>query len=443
MSDRDSLIAAILANPDEDTPRLMFADWLDEHGDPARAEFIRVQCELARQRAAEIDLPESFGTTCGSGGKWPMSWRPHDTEERLALLSKESELLNAHSDEWRQGLPKYADNRLTQHVVRFRRGFVGHAMVALGRLVAAPAALWKNHPVESLHLSPINGEARHKIPTCKPLVAVRELSLFSQPFNQSLMSPFADCPYLSNLWKLDLGYTDVRDDGARALARSPHLRPTWFRLGTQQGLSEGAFVEMLNSPFASRLRQFNLWHVPGWGPEAVASAPLGELRLLNLSSNQAGDAGVKALTRSKYLTQLVTLDLGYSHLTDAALEALAAWPGLVSVQSLNLGDNKSVTARGVGALLKSSYFKPSYLGLRYTAVDDSGARALAAWPGLANLIDLDLSYACLDDPGLVALTDSPHWRDIRYLKLNGNRLTSNAATRIRGRLGAPRVDIWG
>lgn len=46
--DRDSFIAAIIARPDDDLPRLIFADWLDENGETERAEFIRVQCELAR-----------------------------------------------------------------------------------------------------------------------------------------------------------------------------------------------------------------------------------------------------------------------------------------------------------------------------------------------------------------------------------------------------------
>jgi len=45
MTDGPALLAAILANPDEDTPRLMYADWLDENGQPERAEFIRVQIE--------------------------------------------------------------------------------------------------------------------------------------------------------------------------------------------------------------------------------------------------------------------------------------------------------------------------------------------------------------------------------------------------------------
>src|SRR5215207_9918468 len=48
MSDRDALIAAICAQPDEDTPRLAFADYLDEFDESPRAEFIRAQVELAR-----------------------------------------------------------------------------------------------------------------------------------------------------------------------------------------------------------------------------------------------------------------------------------------------------------------------------------------------------------------------------------------------------------
>ena len=44
----DAFVAAIAETPEDDTPRLVFADWLDEKGRQPRAEFIRVQCELAR-----------------------------------------------------------------------------------------------------------------------------------------------------------------------------------------------------------------------------------------------------------------------------------------------------------------------------------------------------------------------------------------------------------
>lgn len=41
-------IAGIIQNPADDLPRLVLADWLDEHGQHDRAEFIRVQCEIER-----------------------------------------------------------------------------------------------------------------------------------------------------------------------------------------------------------------------------------------------------------------------------------------------------------------------------------------------------------------------------------------------------------
>ena len=43
MNERDALLRAVCENPDDDTPRLVFADWLQEHGEGDRAEFIRLQ----------------------------------------------------------------------------------------------------------------------------------------------------------------------------------------------------------------------------------------------------------------------------------------------------------------------------------------------------------------------------------------------------------------
>ncbi len=48
MDDGTALLAAIRLHPDEDVPRLAYADWLDENGQPERAEFVRLQCEIAR-----------------------------------------------------------------------------------------------------------------------------------------------------------------------------------------------------------------------------------------------------------------------------------------------------------------------------------------------------------------------------------------------------------
>jgi uncharacterized protein (TIGR02996 family) len=54
MTDRAAFVAAIEADPDSDLPRLAWADWLDDHGEPERAELIRVQCELARHPSPKL-----------------------------------------------------------------------------------------------------------------------------------------------------------------------------------------------------------------------------------------------------------------------------------------------------------------------------------------------------------------------------------------------------
>src|SRR5262245_38314959 len=48
MSHQLGFFRDILTNPDDDTPRLVYADWLDDHGESDRAEFIRLQCAAAQ-----------------------------------------------------------------------------------------------------------------------------------------------------------------------------------------------------------------------------------------------------------------------------------------------------------------------------------------------------------------------------------------------------------
>src|SRR5437660_8265567 len=47
------LLAAVIADIDDDAPRLVYSDWLEENGDLDRAQFIRAQCALASQSPAD------------------------------------------------------------------------------------------------------------------------------------------------------------------------------------------------------------------------------------------------------------------------------------------------------------------------------------------------------------------------------------------------------
>ena len=70
----DAFLRAVCESPDEEGPRLVFADWLEENGDPERAEFIRVQCRLEHT--------------------------PEDADERPDLEGRAAALLERHRDAW-------------------------------------------------------------------------------------------------------------------------------------------------------------------------------------------------------------------------------------------------------------------------------------------------------------------------------------------------------
>jgi len=58
------LLGAIIDAPADDAPRLQLADWLREHGDEARADFIEVQCELSRLAPCEYEFAGGFAINC-------------------------------------------------------------------------------------------------------------------------------------------------------------------------------------------------------------------------------------------------------------------------------------------------------------------------------------------------------------------------------------------
>jgi uncharacterized protein (TIGR02996 family) len=92
VSQRDAFLRAIIARPDDDVVRLVFADWLEEHGEPEFTEFIRVQCELepirrdyGNDRANELRRRED---ELRESGKLPVAslWKLLGKRERDASI---------------------------------------------------------------------------------------------------------------------------------------------------------------------------------------------------------------------------------------------------------------------------------------------------------------------------------------------------------------------
>jgi uncharacterized protein (TIGR02996 family) len=124
---RAPFLQAIRETPDDDAPRLVYADWLDDHGDEARAEFIRLQCRLARM---DEDDPDR-----------------HDLQERVWAMEHE------HRLRWAAGYPKLSGIEWAI----YRRGFVeivrasNYKALVRGAEQIREATVWRGVVLSLIH----------------------------------------------------------------------------------------------------------------------------------------------------------------------------------------------------------------------------------------------------------------------------------------------------
>ena len=190
MNDQQLLIQAIIANPDEDTPRLAYADWLDENATTdaqrGRAEFIRVQCRLA----ATPDDPE-----------------------RDALYAREVVLRRLHVPEWAAFVSGRGIYRPT-----FRRGFV-EAVSATAHAFATRGAAWcAQTPLREACITAVAGRG-DRLATAPHLNGLAALTVEDARFGDDELAALAASPYLDGLRDLSIrGHADcgtlVTDQGS-------------------------------------------------------------------------------------------------------------------------------------------------------------------------------------------------------------------------------------
>src|SRR5262249_3822520 len=134
-----AFLQSIVDAPADDAPRLIFADWLDEHGDPERARFIRTQCRLAgltpAQEASDLE----------------------DGEERCRLEADEAELLplmrdrlvNREHPRWVGKLSSWVKEQQPE----FERGFVARLTTTPTKFLARADEVMKATPIQHLSLT--------------------------------------------------------------------------------------------------------------------------------------------------------------------------------------------------------------------------------------------------------------------------------------------------
>jgi uncharacterized protein (TIGR02996 family) len=384
MSLEAALHLAIREAPDDDAPRLVLADYLMDHDDPAladRGDFLRVQCLLARLA-------------------------PRD-RARQPLLAREEELLERHRTAWLGGAGAAPPG------CAFRRGLihVEPPQATFNQLLAwaaTPVGAW----LEALVLSSAGTEAVQQLAGAAWLerltsLAVHRGSWPSLGAGDGAALALAASPHARHLARLDLRDANLGPAGVRALSRGSHLgRLRALRLARNRVGDEGARA-LASTSCLTGLEHLDLARaeVGAAGVRALAASPqLAGLRRLSLAGCVLGREGAAHLAGASAFPRLSSLDLSDCRIGAPGARALARWPGLRSLTRLELAGND---------------------------LGDAGVIALASSPHLNGLRVLHLSDNGIGRAGAMALVDARPLRRLQALTLGKNVLDASSVQPLR------------
>ena len=388
--DEAAFLDRVCAAPDDDGPRLIFADWLDERGNP-RGEFIRIQCALDRLPA---DDPR----------------RPDLTDREAMHLAR----FHAAWSEPVRGIAGWAE---------FRRGFIETVNIEARQFLLHAAALFRLAPIRHVRFLDV-GSTLRRLTESAFLARLSAITIFAQHLNEDLTKALTESPHLGAVRHLNVGRNRVGDRGAERLAASPR-----FRTLTHLDLSHNAIGDT--------------------GVRAIAySTNLAGLESLELRRNELSRAGLATLLASPVLTRMGYLGLG-SNSVGAPLELTPQAGSSVSLKELDLSEN-GMTADSTRRLTESPGLAAlARLDLQNNEVGNEGASALADWSGAAALRVLHLADNRIGDEGARALAHSTYLHNLTELDLSDNPihdpgafdfLNAPALPRLR-RLGVPYLGL--
>jgi uncharacterized protein (TIGR02996 family) len=411
MTDEKALFAAILAHPLEDTPRLAYADWLDEHGgepNTHRAAFIRLSIKRDAALAALDEADEPRGR-----------WADQATTDRFTEMEKRERA------EWRKVLcGRKGPLRGRACHFHFGRGFPQRTSAPSDRLIAEGEALFRLTPVVELSAREVTAENLPPLLARPWLAGVHHLSL-------------------NGRWETAGSPPDYA-----ALARGPRLgalEVLWFDRGSLWPV--GAREWVAANPFP-RLRKFQASDVPlnDAAPVLFGSKEWGNIDEVYAHQGGLKASGVSAVMNSRTLTRLRKLSLPSSPLAAGAVQALTAgvrWRDLeelvlygTGMSSGEVWDFAKAPPTALASLTVSmnrigpdaaSVLAGSRLmtGLRVLDVGgnplfDAGAIALAGSPNCANLRVLRVGNCGIGPEGAKAIAASPHLADLHTLSMYSN-----------------------
>jgi uncharacterized protein (TIGR02996 family) len=403
MTERDALYQAVVESPDEDAPRLVFADWLDDHGEHEQADFIRFQVQMAllpeydrdhqRGRHHQRTLYFSYSfrhflPSLPAGMFWPTDAFQRGFGARVAARHVDAFLACAEQ------LFALAPIR---HLELDLRNGVGPEQVA--RLAASP---WLGRLCSlNLNLGRLGAEPMRRLCESPHASGLRHLALPFAGVIAAGVEALVGSSLFPRLLTLDLSWTDYADPVGPPLAAALerlttpcrltklNLRGTRFGPADAERLARSAVVQSLTDLEVSECSYDRMLREPGF--RALAHSPhLAGLHILRLWKTDPQLNGMRALTESKTLTNLHFLDLRWNRLGPRAARLLAESPSLAGVEVLLLSNNE-LGDKGIQALMDSPHLtRLSVLELRGTKMTNQGARAILEARNLNSPVRIEL-----------------------------------------------------
>lgn len=397
----------IVSRIDDDTPRLVYADWLMENGQDDRAEFIRVQVELAR-------LP---------------SW----DAARVRLRLREQELLKQHGEAWLAELPAIEGAKWEG----FRRGIVAEVSFASFEALRANGhACRAVAPVEAVNVRwPRKRESRK---AATPIAELRELSLTGWADSEDSVTYLAGSPQLATLRALTA--RGLWPESLEELVGSPHLALLKaFRLPANSLGNDGIEV-LIESSALTALEELDLSGqgvAERYNDDPIVDAPgmeslagwdgLATVRVLKLCENEMGAPGLRLLLRSPNAVALKELSLRGGRLSSKAMAEFAKAGDGLRLEVLDVGEN-ILNEAGVKHLAAAKCLRElKVLRMDRCEVPLAGARHLAKAAFLDGLRVLDVGHNSFGPAGLTAVLDRQP-PQLHTLRLRNNDLFDNGAT---------------
>jgi len=476
MSTEAALLRAIRETPEDDTARLVYADLVEEEGDPDRGEFIRVQIALANT--------------------------PETDPARRALEDREHELLAEHESRW-LGVPTDSDG-LTAW--QFVRGFVDDVSATPNFMLNEGSDLCAVNPVRRWRVQ----SSQQEMP--EDLLEAGRRSWFSRleainltDWFQSIgeLERFLTRSDFARLRELDLtdchGFDDLPEilDRTDFRGRLKVLRIGGGHIGTfldtqmlarvltpsqltelsvrSCGLDAADARRLLSSECCQeltildisdnhiapdawdtfrdskcRLRSLDLSGTPLGAislEDVLRQDSLSELRVLNLNRCGSAMANIRALSASRYWAQAEELRMRGGTIPEHSLDPLFTSVGSPNLRVLDMGENYFRDV-GVAGLCNAKWADSlTWLDLSQNYLTDRALYSLAESDRSQNLRTLNLAFNNnydqpgadyddrITDTGLRALVESPHLTNLRNLDLRGIRFHDETRSALQARFG--------